>query len=87
MGIKHPNADTGAESDQYRESINGYGTLITKDEHDAAINMTTIEYIVGESDAPHIKYRLTLEPISTHTPAEYAELKDKAETASAQAAE
>jgi hypothetical protein len=78
MGITHLNADPGAESDQFREILQMYDTFITKDDHDVQNNMTTIEYITGEDDAPFVKYRLTLEPISLHSEDEFESLKEQA---------
>jgi hypothetical protein len=80
MGISHPNADVGAEMDTQRGTLDTFEHIVTKDEHDKQTNVTTLEYINGEGDPPFIKYRLTMEAVSSHTPAEYAELKDKAAT-------
>jgi hypothetical protein len=61
MGIQHENADHGAEADSFREAIAAYETEVTKD---AVVgDITVIEYINREGDAPFIKYRLTLEAI------------------------
>ena len=79
MGIEHTNADVGAEADTFRESINAFETVVTKDVHDDGENKTTIEYVSGEGDAPFYKYRLTLELINTLSSAEYDELKNKPE--------
>jgi hypothetical protein len=73
MGIKHENADHGAEAGMFRETINEFDSKITKNE--VVGDRTVIEYVSGEGDAPFIKYRLTLEAIEVVTPQQYADLK------------
>jgi hypothetical protein len=74
MGIEHENCDVGAEADTFREAIATFSTKIVKDDHDSGNNRTTIDYVNGEGDPPHIKYRLTLEAIGTVTDEEYEKL-------------
>lgn len=74
MGIKHENADAGAEADMLREKIAEFNNKIVKDEV-IGDGITAITYVCGEGDPPFIKYALTLEAIGTLTAEQFEALE------------